>query len=117
MRVKRADTVPAEPVAGSPGASIRWLWAEKDGAPNFALRLIEVQPGASTPHHAHPYEHEVYVLSGRASLIEGDAGREHALQPGDTAIVMPNETHQFVNAGPDVLRFLCLIPLARGSAS
>ncbi len=114
MQVKRAETVPAEPVSGSPGASIRWLWAEKDGAPNFALRLIEVQPGASTPHHAHPYEHEVFVLSGRANLLEG-GGEAHPLGPGDTAIVMPDETHQFVNAGSDVLRFLCLIPLARGA--
>ncbi len=115
MRVKRAETVPAEPVQGSPGAAIRWLWTQKDGAPSFSLRVIEVQPGASTPHHAHPYEHEVYVLSGRARLMEGE--RAHALEPGDTALVMPDETHQFVNAGPDVLRFVCVIPLKRNAAS
>jgi quercetin dioxygenase-like cupin family protein len=115
MRVKRDETVPADAIEGSPGATIRWLWAEKDGAPNFALRLIEVQPGASTPHHAHPYEHEAYVLSGRGRLL--DDGHEHALEVGDTVLVMPDEMHQFVNAGPDVLRFLCLIPLKRDSTS
>ena len=96
---------------GSPGATIRWLWAAADGAPSFALRLIEVQPGASTPHHSHPYEHEVYVLSGRARLTGADG--EHVLEPGDTALVLPNEQHQFLNAGQDVLRFLCGIPLLR----
>jgi quercetin dioxygenase-like cupin family protein len=70
-----------------------------------------VQPGASTPQHSHPYEHEVYVLSERAMLTGTDG--EHALEPGDTALVLPNEQHQFLNAGQDVLRFLCVIPLLR----
>jgi quercetin dioxygenase-like cupin family protein len=38
--------------------------------------------------------------------------REYLLEPGDTALVLPDERHQFVNAGSDVLRFLCAIPLA-----
>jgi hypothetical protein len=29
--------------------------------------------------------------------------------------VLPDELHQFVNAGADVLRFLCAIPLRRES--
>ena len=57
MQVKRALDIQAQPVEGVPGVTIRWLWAAPDGAPTFALRLIEVQPGASTPHHDHPHEH------------------------------------------------------------
>jgi quercetin dioxygenase-like cupin family protein len=113
MQVKRAMTIPPEPVAGVPGVTIRWLWADPDGAPTFALRLFEVEPGASTPYHTHPYEHEVYILSGQARL-RGEA-QEHSLEPGDTALVLPNEQHQFVNTGPDVLHFLCAIPLPRES--
>jgi quercetin dioxygenase-like cupin family protein len=115
MEVKRAGTVPSAPVDGAPGASIRWLWAGSDGAPSFALRLIEVEPGASTPHHSHPYEHEVYVLSGHAKL-HGEA-RDYSLEIGDTALVLPDEEHQFTNTGSDVLRFLCVIPLRRDKAS
>jgi quercetin dioxygenase-like cupin family protein len=109
MEVKRALSVSAETVNDASGATIRWLWGKADQAPSFALRLIEVQPGGATPHHAHPYEHEVYVLEGRARLV-GDE-REHVLEPGDTALVRPDERHQFVNAGSEVLRFLCGIPL------
>jgi quercetin dioxygenase-like cupin family protein len=109
MDVKRALLVPAEPVHDAPAATMRYLWGKADGAPSFALRLVEVAPGGSTPHHAHPYEHEVYVLEGRARLI-GEAG-EHPLEPGDTALVLPGEVHQFVNAGSGVLRFLCGVPL------
>jgi quercetin dioxygenase-like cupin family protein/uncharacterized protein YqgV (UPF0045/DUF77 family) len=111
MQVKHAMDVHAEPVEGVPGVTIRWLWTAADQAPVYALRLFEVQPGASTPYHTHPYEHEVYILSGQATL-RGEAG-EYQLAPGDTALVLPSEEHQFANAGTEVLRFLCGIPLPR----
>ena len=114
MEVKRAMTVEAEPLQGAPDTTIRWLWSTGDGAPTFALRLLGVQPGGSSPFHSHNYEHEVYILSGRARL-RGEA-QEHLLEPGDTALVLPGEQHQFVNAGPDTLRFLCGVPLPRESA-
>jgi quercetin dioxygenase-like cupin family protein len=106
-------TVKAEPVEGVPGVTVRWLWAAKDAAPSFALRLFEVEPGATTPYHNHPYEHEIYVLSGQARL-RGET-QEYPLEPGDTALVLPGEQHQLVNAGPDTLRFLCGILLPRDS--
>ena len=109
MDVKRALSVPAEKSEGAKNTTIRWLWGKADGADKFALRLIEVAPGGSTPHHSHPYEHEVYVLEGKVRLL-GEAG-EHLLEAGDTAFVRPSEVHQFVNPGDGVLRFLCGIPL------
>jgi quercetin dioxygenase-like cupin family protein len=110
MQVKRALEVAAQPVEGVPGVSIRWLWAAQDGAPTFALRLFEVQPGASTPYHQHAHEHEIFLLEGQASL-RGEAG-EHPLSAGDTALVPGGEMHQFVNRGAGALRFLCGIPLS-----
>jgi quercetin dioxygenase-like cupin family protein len=109
MDVKHAFEVPAEPIEDLPGVTVRWLWAEKDEAPHFALRLFEVQPGASTFYHTHPHEHEVYVLSGKALLRGKD--REQELGPDDTALVLGNEEHQFANTGQSVLRFLCAVPL------
>jgi quercetin dioxygenase-like cupin family protein/uncharacterized protein YqgV (UPF0045/DUF77 family) len=111
MEVKHAMNVPAEPVEGMPGVTIRWLWAGPDGALTFALRLFEAQPGAATSYHTHPHEHEVYILSGQAKL-RGEL-QEQTLGPGDTALVLPNEPHQFVNTGSDVLHFLCAIPVPR----
>ena len=58
MDVKHAFDVTAEPIEELEGVTIRWLWAEKDGVPHFALRLFEVQPGASTFYHTHTHEHE-----------------------------------------------------------
>jgi len=109
MDTKHAFEVPAEAIEGLPGVTVRWLWAEKDGVPNFALRLFEVQPGEATFYHTHPHEHELYVLSGQA-LLKGK-NREQTLGPDDTALVLGNEEHQLVNTGQTVLRFLCAIPL------
>jgi tRNA-Thr(GGU) m(6)t(6)A37 methyltransferase TsaA len=111
MQLKHALDVSTEPMAGTPGVTLRWLWGVPDGALNFALRLIEVEPGAATPYHSHAHEHEVYLLTGQA-LLRG-ASEAHRLVPGDTALVLPYEEHQFVNTGLDVLRFLCGIPVSR----
>ncbi len=109
MEVKRSSEVEEMPVEGVPGVTVRWLWSAADGAPTFALRLFEVNPGAATPYRSHAYEHEVYILSGQGRLR--GKSQEHALGPDDTALVLPYEKHQFVNTGTDPLRFLCGIPL------
>ena len=115
MNVKHSMDVTAELVENAPGVTVRWLWSEKDGAPSFALRLFEVEVGAATPFHTHPYEHEVYILSGQARL-RGE-NQEYPLTAGDTALVLSNEKHQFVNAGNEVLRLLCAIPLLNKPSS
>jgi tRNA-Thr(GGU) m(6)t(6)A37 methyltransferase TsaA len=109
MEVKHSPEVDEMPVEGVPGVTVRWLWSATDGAPTFALRFFEVEPGAATPYHSHAHEHEVYVLSGQGRLRGKSQG--HALGPDDTALVLPYEKHQFVNTGTDLLRFLCGIPL------
>ncbi len=105
--------VPAQDVAeeGAAGTKIRWLIAEKDGAPNFAMRLFEMAPGGHTPLHAHPWEHEVFVIRGRGLVVRG--GSEARIAPGDFVFIEPNETHQFRNHGRAMLSFICVIPLRK----
>ena len=71
MKVIHYDQVELEPVysEGAEGAQIRWLIAQKDGAPNFAMRMFEVAPGGHTPYHQHDWEHELYCLAGKGALI------------------------------------------------
>ena len=109
MEVKHSPEIDGKPVEGVPGVTVSWLWSAADGAPTFALRLFEVEPGAATPYHSHAHEHEIYVLSGQGHLR--GKSREHALRPDDTILVLPNEEHQFVNTGTNPMRFLCGIPL------
>jgi quercetin dioxygenase-like cupin family protein len=74
-----------------------------------------VAPGGHTPRHFHPYEHEVFVLEGEGVVVEGQ--QEHSLRAGDVVYVAPDEVHQFRNAGPQPLKFLCLVPNSAATQS
>jgi quercetin dioxygenase-like cupin family protein len=111
MKLRHYKEVPPDPggEAGAQGVSIRWLIREQDGAPNFSMRVIAVEPGGHTPLHDHPWEHEVFVLSG-SGLVVQDHG-EQACAPGDVIFIEPGETHQFRNNSSSALEFICLIPI------
>jgi quercetin dioxygenase-like cupin family protein len=110
MKVCHYEQVERKPVdmQGATGCQVRWLVGQEDGAPNFAMRQFEVAAGGHTPEHAHPYEHEVFVLEGEGVVMEGPTA--HPLQPGAVVFVPPNQVHQFRNTGPVPLKFLCLVP-------
>ncbi|MDG2407801.1 MAG: cupin domain-containing protein [Pirellulales bacterium] len=110
MKVDRAAEVNSQSVMmdGANGCSVRWLINDTDGAPNFAMRQFAVEPEGHTPKHSHPYEHEVYVLSGSGIVLEGD--EEHPIAAGDFIYVRPDEIHQFRNTGTAPLTFLCMVP-------
>lgn len=113
MHVGRWTEVEGKEVseAGAAGVTIRVLMGEDVGAPNFVLRHFEVAPGGRTPFHSHPWEHEVFVLSGKGLVKRGDGAAE--LEPGSFVFVPPGEEHAFENAGPGVFSFLCVIPATK----
>lgn len=106
MKVRNFREV--EPNNEMPGVALRTVISAQDGAPRFAMRVFEVAPGASTPFHAHGWEHEVFILEGEAKVKAVDG--ERALEPNDAVFVACQEEHCFVNTGPQVLRFICCIP-------
>ena len=101
-------TKTAVEMEGAKGAHIQWLIGKDDDAPNFAMRLFELEPGGHTPLHAHPHEHEVFILSGQGIVM--DNGQERPIGPEDAILVPGGCEHNFQNTGDSVLRFLCLIP-------
>jgi len=84
------------------------LIGEEESAPNFIMRIFEIEPGGATPRHSHSWEHEVYVLSGKGKVYA--QGNEIEIAPGDALLIEPNEEHQFTNPYSQPLCFLCLIP-------
>ena len=101
------DTV--EQVAeGVEGVTVRWVINDTDGAPHFAMRVFDVQPGFATPYHNHWWEHEVFVLEGEGVVVQEDG--ETAVSSGSVILVEGDERHRFRNTGEGVLRFICLIP-------
>jgi len=98
-----------KPVQELPGVVKREVINADDGAPNFCMRVFDVEPGASTSSHEHPWEHEVFVLSGRGVVV-GEQG-ETQIAKDSVVFVPPNEHHCFINNGNEILRFICVIPL------
>ncbi|HUW94350.1 MAG TPA: cupin domain-containing protein [Anaerolineae bacterium] len=109
MIARHYTDVELEKATEAEGVSLRIVIGEKEGAPNFVMRVFDVEPGASSPRHSHDWEHEVFVLSGKGKVYGG--GEEVSLSPGYTVFVPPMEEHQFSNVGDEILRFVCLIPL------
>ena len=99
-------SVPAEPVME--GITIRWVIGRPEGAPNFAMRVIEFEPGAVFARHQHPYEHEIFVLEGEG-VADGPGG-EVPMRPGAALYIPPDEIHGYRNTGAGMLRFICVIP-------
>jgi quercetin dioxygenase-like cupin family protein len=96
----------------APGVTIRWVIDEKaDGAPNYALRVIEVAPGGHTPKHTHPYEHENYVVEGQGRVLIENAW--HDVGPGSVIFVPAGTLHTYENSADVPFRFLCGIPTSR----
>lgn len=94
---------------GAKNVKIQWLIDEKI-APSFAMRRFVVGKDGHTPFHKHDWEHEVFVLQGKGAVVD-EKGKEHELKPGNFALVLPNEMHQFKNKGNEDFIFLCMIPL------
>lgn len=92
--------------AGAHGIHLRTVIGEKDGAPNFYMRVITFAESAASPSHSHPYEHEVFILSGKGTLeVDGETVQ---LKPGDVALVPPDAPHCFRTEEP--MEMICLIP-------
>ena len=93
---------------GASKLKVRWLITKEMGAPNFAMRLFEMEPKGHSPLHSHPWEHEVYILEGQGLVVCNEG--EKKFKAGDIVFIPPNEKHQFKNNCTKTLKFLCLVP-------
>jgi len=112
MKVEKSADITNKPVnvEGANGVGIRVLISKDDGAPTFAMRMFEIEPGGNTPLHTHPHEHEVFVLAGAGVFVH--KGLNHPIGPDDVVFVPGGHEHCFRNTGDATLRFLCLVPLS-----
>ena len=110
MKIANLKEITSEKVEmdGAKDCQIQLAVTARDGAPNFAMRIFEVAPGGHTPHHHHPYEHEIFVMEGQG--IVWREGKETPIKPGDVLYIPADEQHQFKNAAEKPFKFMCLIP-------
>ncbi len=86
----------------------RILIGPAQGAPHYVMRLFTLGKDGATPYHAHPWEHEAFIVRGKCTIRSED--KEFNLVAGDFAYVPANDPHQFINAGDDDLEFICVVP-------
>jgi quercetin dioxygenase-like cupin family protein len=109
--VGKADSVPAVDISDGHtvvDAKKRVLIGPDCKAPNFIMRMFTLGEGGFSPYHQHPWEHEVYVISGEG-VVKGE-GFEKAVRAGNFVYVPPNEEHQFCAVGKEEFKFICVIP-------
>jgi quercetin dioxygenase-like cupin family protein len=109
IKIEHYTDIQAKAVEGVPGVTVRWVIGKEDGAPNFAMRVFEVQPGHGSPYHQHDWEHEVFILAGEGAVRRADG--EIPISAGSVVFVPGSVMHQFLNRGQDILRFICVVPI------
>jgi quercetin dioxygenase-like cupin family protein len=98
---------------GFKGMLARYIWTTDDDCKNYAMRLMEFEPGGHTSYHSHLEEHEFYFLEGVPAYVDAD-GNEVRLAPGDSIYCLPDEPHQIKNVGETIMRMICTIPILLG---
>jgi quercetin dioxygenase-like cupin family protein len=94
------------------GVKMHVVAGPDEGAPTFVMRVFEIKPGSATPHHTHPWEHEMFIIKGQGTLKSGSM--EKALKEGDSVMVLPDEKHGVFNTGKEMLTMICVVPLVDG---
>ena len=110
MEIKKFENVTNHVVQmeGAEQVKMRMLLGTEDGADNYVMRMFEIASGGHTPLHRHEWEHMIYVLDGRGTLLF--KGEEYPLEPGNALVVTAGSLHQFRCGDTPMLRFLCLVP-------
>jgi quercetin dioxygenase-like cupin family protein len=109
MILKHSKDVQPGTYAGVPdGVQMRELITERDGAPNFSMRVFDIEPGKSTPFHTHAWEHAVFIIEGTGSVRT--EGKETPFAKGDSVFVAPHEAHCFVADANTSVRMICCVP-------
>jgi quercetin dioxygenase-like cupin family protein len=112
MRIFPYNSIEAKDAeAGASKLKVRWLITKDMGAPNFAMRIFEMEPDGYSPLHTHPWEHEVFVLKGEGIVVEKN--KERKIVSGDVIFIEPNELHQFKNNGKMPFMFICIVPIRK----
>jgi quercetin dioxygenase-like cupin family protein len=93
--------------SGARGVCKRTLIGKADSAGTFYLRHFTIEPSGYTPRHSHPWEHEIYVISGSGYAVAG--GERSEIGEGMALFIPPEVEHQ-INASGEGLVFLCIIP-------
>jgi len=105
MDVRNIDEV--EAFTTKDGSEIRELLSHRNSRiRNQSLAEARLPTGASTTPHYHRGTEEIYYMLAGTGRMTVD-GQHRPVGPGDAIAIAPGQSHQIVNTGNEVLKFLC----------
>ncbi len=63
----------------------------KDGVPTVVSLYHDHQPGETSTHHTHPWEHQAFITRGNG-IVYVD-GTNYPIKQGDFVLIPPNADH------------------------
>jgi quercetin dioxygenase-like cupin family protein len=81
----------------------------QDGAPNYIMAFRSLDPGSMAPNHAHPGEHQAYILEGSCTLAVD--GKEYTVSEGDAVLVPPHSQHEWRSNSQHIAKWLVFNPV------
>ena len=98
-----------KPIQELPGVVKREVICADKGAPNFCMRVFDVEPGAPTHSHEHPWEW-VGAPGSTSKTVVSKQG-ETQIAKDSVIFIPPDEHHCLVNNSNEPLRFICVMPI------
>lgn len=89
-------------------AAMKVLVGPSEGWSDYVMRVVELEKDGHSPRHAHPWPHINYVIEGEG-LIHID-GQDYPVKAGSYAFVENDKIHQYINKGPGMMKFICIVP-------
>lgn len=110
MNLKKYDEFTKESVTafGSEKTFIRWF-RRPEQSTHFMLRRFDIEAHGFIGVHAHPEEHQMYILNGPINLVDKN-NKEFLVQTDSFVYMPPNEPHGYKNPNDHAVSFLCGIP-------
>ena len=81
----------------APGQPARMVSLD-DSPPTCTMSYSVIEPGKTSSHHIHEWEHEIYIIEGSGTLIAD--GKEYPIKEGDALYIPGNVDHYTLNNGP-----------------
>ncbi len=99
IRYQEVESIESEKVGirEAEGLGLRPLIGKGDGALNFSMSVLDLEPGGHTPDHSHEREEQLFVISGSGELKTNEGS--YNIGPGTAVFFSSNEPHQAINSG------------------
>ncbi len=81
--------------AGVAGFQSVSLISVEDNPPTLTMAYQVIEPGKTSLHHMHPWQHENYILEGSGVLVCD--GKEYPVKEGDGMFIPGNVDHYMLN--------------------